>query len=357
MKPLNIIVLSNGANQLLVDTINRRGHNATLLNPSEHWIYYSDREAGYDELWNDSTGERITQKQFNACIPRIHSDRVHANKILQFINRTLGVWCAQSSNAVLTCSDKAATLHRASRAKIRIPKTALARSPKQINHLINKVGRLPVIVKPTHGSQGAGVVLLETILSANMLLESYYREKRNFLLQQYIDAGGEDIRAIVINGEVVSSMKRIAPKHDIRANLSLEGTAVPIELDDETKEFCVRAVEAIPGLGWGGVDIMVRESKDDKGNEVLERFLIEVNSAPGTKIVEVTGINHYEALLDWIERDCKKKQQETASAQLSTTPTHAKGTTQKDPEFPEINETDDEIRERLSRTYWPTGNR
>ena len=43
----------------------------------------------------------------------------------------------------------------------------------------------------------------------------------------------------------------------------------------------------------------------DDGEEV--RYFIEINSNPGEKIMDITGYNHYQDLLDFVESECKKR--------------------------------------------------
>jgi ribosomal protein S6--L-glutamate ligase len=305
-KPLNICVLSNSPQTKLIETIMKRGHNPTLLNPENLILYISDRPHGYDELWRDG-GARITSTEFDACIPRIHTDRYHSTRIIDHLNKHLGVWTAQTGDSINFVTDKIICAQMLSRAKIRTPKQILARSPKDLKFLISKVGGLPCVLKGCTGTQGKGIILLESIQQSNMLLESFYLEQRNFLIQQFIDNGGQDLRLIVIGSKVVSCMKRIAPPDDIRSNRSLRGMCEKFEPDEETKQMAVDAVAAIPGLGWAGVDLMLENVKDDQGNNVTIRYLIEENSASGEGIITITNYNHYEDLIDFVENNYNKK--------------------------------------------------
>ena len=57
-------------------------------------------------------------------------------------------------------------------------------------------------------------------------------------------------------------------------------------------------------LNFAGVDIMKKMDKDGKPVP----YFIEINSNPGDMIIDVTGHNHYEDLLDYVERNCNRKQ-------------------------------------------------
>ena len=73
--------------------------------------------------------------------------------------------------------------------------------------------------------------------------------------------------------------------------------------DKETADMCIKAVASIPGLNFAGVDIM--KTLTDDGEEI--RYFIEINSNPGEKIMDITGHNHYEELLDFVEAECRKR--------------------------------------------------
>lgn len=59
------------------------------------------------------------------------------------------------------------------------------------------------------GTHGNGVVLAETRKAAQAVMQAFYVEGVNFLVQEYIaESAGTDIRAVVIGGQVVGSMER-----------------------------------------------------------------------------------------------------------------------------------------------------
>lgn len=87
-----------------------------------------------------------------------------------------------------------------------------------------------MVAKQLTGSQGTGVSILETPLSANTTLESFHRGNIPVKLQRFIKAAtnsvgqATDIRAIVIGDRVVCAMERTANGGDFRANLSRGGS-------------------------------------------------------------------------------------------------------------------------------------
>jgi len=145
-----------------------------------------------------------------------------------------------------------------------------------------------------------------------MTLQSMYGSDKDIIIQRFLNNGGVDERHIVVNGKVVSSMERRASKDDVRSNLSQSGTGKKIIADSETRELCIQAVAAINGLNFAGVDIM----KDTNGKP----YVIEINSNPGAKIIEITGYNHFTDLVKFCEDNYRKGTMNTLiSEQLLTT--------------------------------------
>ena len=148
-----------------------------------------------------------------------------------------------------------------------------------------------------------------------MTLESYFGSNRKIILQEILNNGGTDERHIVCGGKVLCSMRRHAPSNDVRANLSLAGTGEKIEPDEETKKFAIDCCEAIPGLNFAGVDVMKVKHGDDE-----IKYFIEINSNPGEKIIDITGHNHYEDLIDYVEKNYKRKVAGKSNAEAMLTP-------------------------------------
>jgi ribosomal protein S6--L-glutamate ligase len=300
-KSLNILVIATGSASKLIKTIEERGHTYTLAKPEDFDLYLSDSTNGYDACY--LYGAKIVASKYDAVITRVGEHREFASKVIRHLQHNLTMFCVQSGNAILTCADKWKAAQIMSENKIKVPKQFYSMRGKYPAMMIDKVGGLPVILKELSGSKGKGLILLESPKQTNMTLESYFGSERKIILQEFLDNGGTDERHIVCGGKVVNSMRRHSPEDDIRANLSLSGTGEAITADTATAQMCIDAVNAIPGLNFAGVDIM--KTTTDDGEEI--RYFIEINSNPGEKIMDITGHNHYQDLLDYVESECKKR--------------------------------------------------
>jgi ribosomal protein S6--L-glutamate ligase len=167
--------------------------------------------------------------------------------------------------------------------------------------LVEEVGGPPVIIKLARGTHGRGVVLAETKKAARSVLQGFSLmddDGTNILLQEYIEeSAGTDIRAFVVGGQVVASMKRQSLTDDFRSNLHQGGEGTSIKLTDEEKKVAIRAAKAM-GLPIAGVDMM----RSNRGPLVLE-----VNASPGFGIEKVTGRNVSEKIIEYVERNAKAR--------------------------------------------------
>ena len=113
-------------------------------------------------------------------------------------------------------------------------------------------------------------------------------------MQEYLrEAGGADVRAFVVGGEVVAAMKRTGKIGDFRANLHRGGKAEGIKLSDEERRTAIRSAEIL-GLNVCGVD-MLRAKRGP--------LVIEVNSSPGIEGMEAaTGVDVATSMIKFLER-------------------------------------------------------
>jgi len=311
LNKLKILVIATSPNERLRNTLERRGHSVTVVKPTDFSIYISSNPNGYDRLYLKD--EPFPSKSYDAVISRVGQNVEFAAKVLYHLQKNFGVWCVQSGRSIEICRDKVISAQIASVSGLRVPKQFYCTNAENPHKLIKKLGGLPVMLKEITGSKGKGIICLESPLQTNMTLESYYGSGRKIILQEFLntrtkDSGGHDERHIVVNGKIVSSMERIAPTDDIRANLSLDGKGRKIEPTQEVRDMCAAICSAIPGLLFAGVDIMHVTEKDKDGNEVCKPYFIEINSNPGELIIDVTGHNHFEDLADFIENNYKNKE-------------------------------------------------
>ena len=154
--------------------------------------------------------------------------------------------------------------------KVPQPKTYISSSPTAAKDILNKVN-YPIVFKFPHGTQGKGVVFADSFASASSLMDALETLKQPFLIQEYIDTSGVDIRAIVVGDKVVAAMKRKAVVGEARANIHAGGKGESFAPDFMINKIAVNTAEII-GAEICAVDIL----ESPKGPVV-----IEVNLSPG----------------------------------------------------------------------------
>ena len=231
---------------------------------------------------------------FDAIIPRIGASLTFYGTAVVRQFEMMGVFSANESQAIARSRDKLRALQLLAAEGVGLPVTGFARSTKDIQGLLSLVGGAPLIVKLLEGTQGVGVVLAETDKAAESVVAAFRQLDANILVQEYIsEAGGADIRALVVNGKVVAAMKRQGAKGEFRSNLHRGGTASKVKLTPEERSTAVRSAKIV-GLKVAGVDML----RSNHGAVVME-----VNSSPGLEGIEgATGVDVATKIMEWIER-------------------------------------------------------
>ena len=138
-----------------------------------------------------------------------------------------------------------------SREGIGLPRTGFAHRADNIKDLIKTSAAHPWS-SLLEGTQGIGVVLAETSKTAESIIEAFMGLNANILVQEYIkEAGGADIRCLVLGGKVIAAMKRQAKEGEFRSNLHRGGTAEIVRLTTAERQTAIAAAKAV-GLNMCG---------------------------------------------------------------------------------------------------------
>ena len=236
--------------------------------------------------------------KYSAIIPRIGASYTFYGTAVVRQFEMMGVYSVNESQAISRSRDKLRSLQLLARDGIGLPITGFAHSTKDIDGLIKTVNGAPLVIKLLEGTQGIGVVLAETKKAAESVIEAFRGIKANILVQEFIkEAGGADIRCLVVGNRVVASMIRKAAPGEFRSNLHRGGSAEVIKITPEERSTAVRAARSM-GLNVAGVDIL----RSNHGPVVME-----VNSSPGLEGIETaTGIDVAGEIIALIEKNLQK---------------------------------------------------
>lgn len=294
---MNIAILSRDpklySTKRLKEAGEKRGHRVEiidhmkcvlLIEKKNPMVWYNGRKLDY----------------FDAIIPRIGASVTFygAAVVRQF--EMMKVFTAVESQALIRSRDKLRCLQILSRAGLGLPKTIFMDYSRDTEGVIEAVGGAPVVIKLLEGTQGLGVVLAENKKAAQSVIEAFHGVKTRIIVQEFIkESKGADIRAFVVNGEVVGAMRRQATREgEFRSNLHRGGIATVVKLDRHEKHAAIEAAKKM-GLGVAGVDML---------NSKRGPLIIEVNSSPGLEGIEgATKVDIAGKIYQYIEKNAGKK--------------------------------------------------
>ncbi|MBP1840321.1 30S ribosomal protein S6--L-glutamate ligase [Formosa algae] len=292
---MNIVILSRNAELYSTDRLvvegEKRGHKIEVIDPlkcdiiiekEKPTIYYKNRYLDYVDAIIPRIGASVT---FYGCAV-----------VRQF--EMMNVFTIVTSDAIQRSRDKLRSLQRLSKAGIGMPKTVFTNYSRDVEEVINHVGGTPVIIKLLEGTQGLGVVLAETKNAAESVLEAFNGLQARVIVQEFIkEANGADLRALIVDGQVVGAMKRQGKEGEFRSNLHRGGSANIIKLDAAELKLAINAAAALK-LPVCGVDML---------QSARGPLLLEVNSTPGLEGIEgATGKNIAKNIITFIERNAKR---------------------------------------------------
>src|SRR5438309_4455493 len=208
----------------LVEAAQARGHEVRVLDTLQ-----------FDLLLSKSNPELFYQGEpvgpVDAVIPRIGASITFFGLAVVRQFEMMGVYCVNESQAIARSRDKLRSLQVLSRHDIGLPPTIYTRQAEHVAGCIDQVDGPPVVVKLLQGTQGIGVVLAESTAAASSVIEAFHGLEQNILIQKFIqEAGGADIRALVVGRKVVAAMRRQATPGEFRSNLHRGGTAKKFRL-------------------------------------------------------------------------------------------------------------------------------
>lgn len=289
---MKIVILSRNSNlnstQRLVETAMKRGHTTEVIDPLRCTIIIEKKNPMIVYK-----GKRL--ENVDAVIPRIGASVTFygAAVVRQF--EMMKVFTAVESQALMRSRDKLRCLQIMSRAGLGMPRTVFTNYSKDIDEILKYVGGVPMIIKLLEGTQGLGVMLADNKNAATSIIETFHDLKARIIAQEFIsEAKGADIRAFVVDGEVVGAMKRQAKSGEFRSNLHRGAEAHLIKLTKDERKTAVKAARTI-GLDIAGVD-MLQSSRGP--------LILEVNSSPGLQGIEAaTKVDIAGKIIEFVERN------------------------------------------------------
>lgn len=288
----------------LLAAARERGHRAEVVDTTSVAVHLGDDDRPPGESRRLLTGipglaHTIELPTFDAIIPRIGTSVTFYGLAVVRQFEAAGVLTTASSSAIACSRDKLQSLQIMTQAGLPIPRTAVVAQPEALYAAVEAVGGLPAVVKLIHGTQGRGVFLAHQLATVSAMLRRVAELNRQAIVQEFIaEAGGRDIRLIIVGRRCVAAMARQAPQGEFRANLHRGGTATAYEPDAGMIALAVAAAEA-HGLAVAGVDLVP---------SARGPLLLEINSSPGLEGIEsATGVDVAGEIIEFVEEAARRR--------------------------------------------------
>ncbi|HEA30082.1 MAG TPA: 30S ribosomal protein S6--L-glutamate ligase [Leeuwenhoekiella sp.] len=288
---MNLKILSRNSalysTHRLIEAAKKRKHTVEVIDPLKCDLIIEKKKPSVYYR-----GKYLTET--DAVIPRIGASITYYGTAVVRQFEMMGCFTTTESQALVRSRDKLRSLQILSRARLGLPKTVFTNYSRDVKEIIEHVGGAPLIIKLLEGTQGLGVVLAETKNAAESVIEAFNGLQARVIVQEFIkEAKGADIRAFIVDGQVVGAMKRQGKEGEFRSNLHRGGTAEVISLTDEEENAAIKAAKCM-GLGVAGVDML---------QSARGPLILEVNSSPGLEGIEkATGKDIANIIIRYIER-------------------------------------------------------
>ncbi len=205
--------------------------------------------------------------------------------------------------AVEGCVDKYLTTARLAAAGLPVPRTVVCQRADAALEAFEQLGG-DVVVKPLFGSEGRGMMRVDDAEMAWRTFRTLERQQAVLYLQEFIEHPGWDLRAFVIGGRIVASMRRRAG-NDWRTNVAQGGRAELVDLTPAQQELALRAANIL-NVPVAGIDLL--PGPDGR------IYVLEVNAVPGWRALSaVTGLDVAGAVLNFV-REAVEQRRSTCHA-------------------------------------------
>ncbi len=293
---MKIAILSRGPQNhstlSLSDAARNAGHTAVILDPFGFYLHVG------------GTGNRITYHgkpvaDIDVLLPRLSRTTAQYGEEVIAHFEWIRTPVVNRSKAIATARHKFRSLRILAQHGLPIPPSLTVGSAAFLENAVAEMGDYPFILKPFYGTHGRGLMLLDTPTSLTSAVDALCDLHHDYVIQSFIkEAGGVDIRVLVVGGEAIAAMKRSAPPGEFRANIHKGASGEAVTLPEEYTRLAIKATTALE-LEIAGVDLL----ETNKGPIVLE-----VNPSPGfEELQSVTGIDIAAAIIEFATKFAERK--------------------------------------------------
>jgi RimK family alpha-L-glutamate ligase len=291
---LHIVVLGSGDGDgtfadIVEEVSVKRNIKYDFVDITKAWITDSDIDVGTVKLRNVDGKNKDIKIEIHNSIVFVRAGAIGSLTSQAFVSslQDIGFLLVNDLESMLVCDNKMSNALLLGRNNIPIPRTSSIPNEAAIEDAHERVGgKFPVIIKTLKGTQGVGVMKIDSMSSLTGVCQSLWKYNSDLLIQEFFEMKS-DIRTLVVGGKILAAAERIqAPGNkDFRNNVHQGATTEPYSLSKKEIEV-IKAAARATGAVYCGVDHFV----DKKGNP----YIIEVNGSPGIR-------SHFEGYDPWTE--------------------------------------------------------
>ena len=286
---MKIAILSRGpqnhSTRSLSEAAQRKGHTVEILDPFGFYLHIGGNNS------------RITYhgkpvEDFDVLVPRLSRTTARYGEEVVAHFEWIGTPVVNRSKSIAAARHKFRSLRILAQHGLPVPPSLTVGSAAFLENVVAEMGNYPFILKPFHGTHGRGIMLLDTPTSLTSAVDALCDLHEDYVIQPFIaEAGGVDIRVLVVGGEAIAAMQRRASAGEFRANVHRGASGEAVSLPDEYIDVAIKAAAAL-ALEIAGVDLL----QTNEGPVVLE-----VNPSPGFEELEsVTGVDIADAMIEFV---------------------------------------------------------
>lgn len=208
--------------------------------------------------------------------PPVNMDYVYATYILDMVDESR-TKVINAPKGIRESNEKIYSLHF----KQFIPQTLVSKNISQIKDFMTQVGG-KIVVKPLDGYGGEGIFYVqEGEFNSSAILDSITNYGSTYIMaQKFIETFYEgDKRIIMLNGEPIGAVLRVAAEGEFRSNFHSGGHPEKTSLNEKDLSIC-KTIS--PRLKQDGLYLV--------GIDIVGGYLTEVNTTSPTCVRE---INHF----------------------------------------------------------------
>jgi RimK family alpha-L-glutamate ligase len=291
---LHIVVLGSGDGDgtfadIVEEVSVKRNIKYDFVDITKAWITDSDIDVGTVKLRNVDGKNKDIKIEIHNSIVFVRAGAIGSLTSQAFVSslQDIGFLLVNDLESMLVCDNKMSNALLLGRNNIPIPRTSSIPNEAAIEDAHERVGgKFTVIIKTLKGTQGVGVMKIDSMSSLTGVCQSLWKYNSDLLIQEFFEMKS-DIRTLVVGGKILAAAERIqAPGNkDFRNNVHQGATTEPYSLSKKEIEV-IKAAARATGAVYCGVDHFV----DKKGNP----YIIEVNGSPGIR-------SHFEGYDPWTE--------------------------------------------------------